>query len=112
MLPSQNEQHDADEHADHRDSGQEEFRAEQSGDQHEHAPGHKDEPDAAAAYGKQLQTLTPLPGEICRERHDQEAVRVVLIHRPVVNQLQDDVPVQKYKSAGEQCRRRYQLCAG
>ena len=67
---------------------------------------------ATGRTGGCRQPPASLPRQVERDRDDQEAVRVVLVGGPVVDQLHDDMPVENGQARGQDRERQRRRAAG
>ena len=74
-------------------------------DQHEDAADEDARGQQPSAAGRREKAIAPLPGEVGRNRDDEEAVRVVVVGRPVQDKLRQHVAVQKQETGRDQQRR-------
>ena len=94
VAPPAEEQDQAAQDAEHRDAGEEQLGAEGPGPEDRHAGQHDGEADGRRAGLDRREPVAALPRQVEGDRDDQEAVGVVLVNAPVVDQLGEDVPVE------------------
>ncbi len=85
--PAEKEEDDAGRGSEKRDSGEEQLGAEHASRQNEHAADEDDEADNRRPLNRGKKTIASLPCEVCRNRDDEEAVRVVVAGSPVQDEL-------------------------
>jgi hypothetical protein len=91
MPPAVHEQRDAAKQTDDRRARQEQLGAEHAGDEGGQTGKDDGQPHRGRPGTRRGELLTPFPGEIHRQRHDEKPVRVVVVGRPVVDELDDDI---------------------
>src|SRR5262249_53377547 len=110
MAPPEEEQDSADEYAQNRNTREKEFRAEDSGKQHENARNDHDEPKRTGITCGGLQASTTLPHEVRGDRDDEEPMRVVVVVIPVAHEFDDHLPIEKAKPKHQEGGRQPAFC--
>ena len=82
-----------------------------AGGQGDDAENDDDQAEQARLERRVHQAIAAFPGEIERDRDDQEAVRVVVVLAPVANQLDENVPVERGETERDQGKRYHARCA-
>ena len=93
MLAPPDEQGDACDHADERDAREKQLRTELSGNQQEEARDNEHDARRARPRRRQPQRGAPFPRKERSERNDEEAMRVVVVARPLPGQRYHDPAV-------------------
>ena len=89
-------------HAEQRDARQEELRREAAGQEHEHAEHDHDESHGRGRRRRRDEPAPPLPGKKQRHGHDDEAVRIVVVARPLPGERREDGKVDGQRGAGDE----------
>jgi hypothetical protein len=92
---AEDQPHEPGDHDDQREALQEQLRADAADDEHQQAARQQHGPERRRPRLARPQRLAPLPDEVERERQDQEAVRVVLLGRPLPHERREHVRVER-----------------
>src|SRR5262249_5798746 len=104
VLPSEEKPDGAGEDANQRNAGEEQLGAEQTRQKHEKAGADEQQPDKRRLARSGPQRLPLLPGEVKRKRNDYEAVRVVLVARPLTDERREHGEVHPDNSRADERR--------